>query len=181
MKENLQTWFMANKPNADLLWKDGLTEQVIFVRDPLAGLFAAGREYKDWRENTAFVISTHRSKSVVLPVYLLKRPGLQLILRYNFHNWKMSVISEKPIQCFENTALFYTTPPIDPEYTGDHLADVYFEGFPKDLIFGYYSPSDKKQFSAELDGNHQVWTVVYQMVLELGFVKPPRWSTRKDK
>src|SRR6185369_7381601 len=100
-------------------------------------------------------------KSVKLPVYQLSRPdlGLRLILRGNFHDWKLSVISNKPIAA-DFTGLFRTTPPTHPKYHGNELASCYFEGFPEELVFGYYEPSDKCQWSAAIGGQQALWATV---------------------
>lgn len=159
MREPLQAWFNANQPADDLLWKDGLAEQVMFVRDRVAPLVGWGLSWEVRREGVAFVISTHRSKSVRLPVYELARPdgALRLILRNNFYDWKLSVISEVPLDCdFEH--LFVTS---KAEDRCNYLSGVYFEGFPGDLIFGHYDDSDRRRFSASIGGNHALWAAAF--------------------
>jgi len=123
------------------------------------------------------VISEHRSKSIKLPVYLLERGDLKIILRYNFYNWKMSVICNKKIDA-NFDGLFHTTPPIEPEYTGNELASVYFEGFPKDIIFDYYEETDKKVWSAELYSDQILWTTIYLILKAVGYVVPTEWTTK---
>jgi hypothetical protein len=125
----------------------------------------------------ACVISTHRSKSITLPVYNLQHPtlNLQLILRNNFYDWKMSVISQTPIVA-DFSGLFYTTPPLDPKYTGDSLSPVYFEGFPSDLVFPYYSQTDGTQWSAEISTDQELWTSVFLIMRSLEAVKPLEWA-----
>ena len=183
MREKLQDWFMANKPAEDLIYKDGLNSQVMFIRDKITGLVSTGMSYDERKNNVAFVISTHRSKSVTLPVYSLERPGLQIVLRNNYYNWKMSVISENTI-CDPDGVfphLFYTTPPVEPEYTGNPLAPCYFEGFPEELIFDYYEPSfqrSESKWSAEISGDYRLWTAIFHIVKRLDFLKPAKWTTK---
>ena len=45
-----------------------------------------------------FVVGTHRSKSIELPVILLEAPtlGLRVWIRDNFHNWAVTIESEMP-------------------------------------------------------------------------------------
>ena len=105
--------------------------------------------------------------------------GLRFILRNNFHDWKMSVISTEPIRA-DYGSLFHTTPPTDPKYTGDPLASCYFEGFPDDLIFGYFS-KDAKRFSAEIHGRHALWTAIYLTLRDRGAETPLVWRTSKDR
>lgn len=181
--EPLHEWFdrqRAETPD-EMFYKSASGSQIMFARDDLHSLIAAGLTALQDRLNVATVISTHRSKSVVLPVYSFDRPdiGLRLIARDNFYTWKLSVISETPVVA-DFSGLFKTTPPIDPEYTGDQLHRVYFEGFPKHLIFGYYEPSDKRRWSAEIRGDHAMWATVFLIMRALGVIKPMAWSTRKD-
>lgn len=159
-----------------MLWKGAFGEQVMFIRDTLAALVSVGLDYED--RVVPQVISTHRSKSLTLPVVSLDRPdlGLRLILRNNFYNWKMSVISERPIVA-DYGAIFYTSPPVEPTYTGNPLADCYFEGFPADLIFGYLSENPRR-FSAEVWGDYQLWTAIYLTLSAVGAIKPLIWSTK---
>lgn len=196
MNEHLQIWYdkwLEEHKETDLIYaksKDGpRLEQVHFIRDNISSLFWAGIPYldrprvtpprSDCREG-ATVISEHHSKSVRLPVYSLTREdiGLQLTLRYNYYNWKLSVDSKSPINA-DFSGLFHTTPPVEPDYTGDSLHHVYFEGFPEDRIFGYYS-SNNRQFSAEIHSFESLWTVVFLMMRDLGMIKPFAWHTRES-
>ena len=177
---NLQKWINEQTIGDEMLWKGSWGRQVEFVRDSVTGLFCADLDYED-KKDVVTVISTHRSKSIVLPVYKLCREdiGLTLILRNNFFNWKMSVISEKPLDV-NFDGLCYTTPPIEPDYTGDHLANCYFEGFPPEYIFGYYSTSDKKKFSVEIWSDNALWTAVFLIMRSVGVVKAAEWHTRES-
>lgn len=151
----------------------------------LGNMVGVGLSYDDrWKNISA--ISTHRSKSCLLPVVEIVRPdlGLRLTIRDNFYDFKLSVESDSCLIWSDVTTavfptLFYTTPPPDPEYTGDHLASVYFEGFPKDRIFGYYQPSGGSRFSASICGREEPWTVIFLIMREVGAIKPLERGTRK--
>ncbi len=181
MKQDLQEWFSQelNKQSDDLLYKTAFKDQVMFVRDDIRKLIATGLSYDD-AKHSASVISTHRSKSVILPVYMLERKdlGLTLIARNNFYNWKLSVISELPLDC-DFRGLCYTTPPTDPDYTGDPLHKVYFEGFPEEYIFGYYS-ENKSKFSLEIWGDYKFYCAVYNIMKATGSINHFKWSTKSD-
>ncbi len=179
MKEPLQQWVNANKLDDNLIWKDSSSAQILFARDHLGGLFGAGLPYDQRRDEMCFVVSTHTSKSCLLPVYSFERAGLRLIARNNFFNWKFSVISEAPIEA-DFSGLFATTPPIDPKYTGNPLAPVYFEGFPEELIFGYYADSDKRHWSAEIQSHYGAWATLFLIMRALGHINPYKWSKRGD-
>jgi len=176
----LQKWITAQTVGDEMLWKGAFGSQVGFVRDTIVSLFGWGLHYEA-KDEIPDVISTHRSKSIILPVYELTRKdlGLRLIMRDNFYNWKLSVISEKPVIA-DFTGLFHTTPPVEPDYTGDPLHQVYFEGFPKELIFGYYEPSDKKKWSAEISGNYGLYTTIFLILRSFGVIAPHEWHTRES-
>jgi len=178
----LQEWLDAHQPDDNLIYKKGFWNQAVFVRDELTHLVASGLSYPQRQKmGVCWAISSHVSKSVTLPVYLLYRPDLdlRLVMRGNFYNWKLSVASEKPIEA-DFTGLFYTTPPVEPEYTGDELHPVYFEGFPPDLIFGYYENSDRRRWSAQLGSDRELWTTVYLIMRALGAIKACRRHTQES-
>lgn len=175
---DLQAWISEQVVGDEMLWNGAFGHQVGFIRDHLVGLIGRGLEYED-RKQVATVISTHRSKSIVLPVVQVERKdlGLRLVMRNNFYNWKLSVISEQPIDA-DFSGLFHTTPPVERDYTGDPLAAVYFEGFPDSLVYGYYGPSNKRRWSAEIGGDNGMWTTCFLIMKALGVVKPFQWHTR---
>lgn len=174
--KNIQDWINENVAGDGMLWKGAFGEQMVFLRDVLPYLICKDLDYED-RVDLPKVISTHHSKSIVLPVveYNRKDLGLRMIVRDNFYNWKLSVISEKPIE-IDFSSIFYTTPPVDPDYTGNPLRSVYFEGFPNDLIFGYYS-ENKSRWSAEIHGDHNLYMVVFLIMQSFGVIKPLVWAT----
>lgn len=174
----LQEWISAQVIRDEMLWKGSFGQQVAFFRDNVTQMFCAGIDYED-NHGVATVISTHRSKSIILPVYKLHRPGITMVARNNFYNWKLSVISDRRIDA-DFAGLFHTDPPLEPGYTGNDLSPVYFEGFPPEYIFGCYDESNKKKFSANLWGDHALWTTVFLILRDLGIVKPLEWHTAKS-
>lgn len=183
MDISLREWVADSyaKVGDEMLWKNSAGRQVMFVRDVLAWRVAQA-VYEEDQDEAIRVISTHRSKSIDLPVYKLsnKKLGITFIMRNNFYDWKLSVISERPIIA-DFGDLFYTTPPIEPKYTGDHLAPVYFEGFPEEFIFGYYQSDNKRRrWSAEVGTDYELWTVIYLCLKSLGAIKPLLWHTRES-
>ncbi len=173
----LQEWATANDPDKKFYAAGGYWDQIIWVRDNLTWLIGSGLDFEDAR-GIATVIADHTSKSVRLPVYALSRPdlGLTIYLRDNFHGWKMSVVSAAPIAA-DFTGLFRTTGPIDPKYTGNELAAVYFEGFPPSLVFGYYEETDRCKWSAAIGGREELWATLFLLMRSIGAVKPRRWHT----
>lgn len=174
----LQEWFLRQLVRKDetdnRYYYEPMCRQVMYVRDEIAALVGLQKL------NGPRVISEHRSKSVHLPVYQLSRPdlGLRLTMRNNFYNWMLSVESEKPITT-DFSWIFHTTPPVAPDYTGDPLASCYFEGFPRDFIFGYMS-ANPQEFSAEIGNNQLFFTTILLLMKEMGTRKPLVWHTRES-
>lgn len=173
---DLQSWANANEPGKEMFYAQGFWNQVMFLRDDVAGVLSSGLGAYSKIEGR--VISQHRSKSVNLPVVAFVRPDLELriVLRNNFYNWKMSVSSKAPIEA-DFTGLFIESPPLEPDYTGDNLSHVYFEGFPREEIFGYRK-SDSLKWSAEIHSNFDLMTTLFLIMRGLKQVKPLVYTTR---
>lgn len=159
--------------------------QVGFVRDDLTSLVGTGLDWEA-RDGIIDVVGEHRSKSVVLPVcrFVRKDLGLTLVLRSNYYDWKLSVLLDHPISSNVRrehmevvfATLFFMSPPVEPEYTGDVLHPVYFEGFPGQYKFRYYTENPER-FSAAIHSNFRLWTAVYMLMYGLGVVEDRRWRT----
>lgn len=136
----LQEWANAHQPNEKLIFKDGYWHQIIFVRDKVAELLAKTYEECKAIQSNTRVISTHISKSVLLPVFKVELvDGTKFIMRYNFHNWKVSVDSPRDVRA-NFMGLF------NPY---ERIHEVYCEGFPKEVVYGPYA-KNKRQFTIEL-------------------------------
>ena len=101
MPVDVTTWIRVNTPDDKLICKDGQGKQVVFIRDTIVRhMFYEGEwDSKRYDEFQPKVISTHMSKSVLLPVMeiYLKEYGILLTLRNNFYNWNISVESEHEV------------------------------------------------------------------------------------
>lgn len=177
----LQEWISAQYIRDEMRWKRGSEHQALFIRDTLQGIIGSGLTYYQRQQAPiARVISTHMSKSIVLPVVAFDRPdlGLRIVVRNNFYDWKISVITEEPLVAdFE--CLFFTMPP--PEGRSDMMSSCYFEGFPEELVFGYYGTSDGRSWSAEVSNSDwRIASVFHAIMRSLGAVQPLRWKTREQ-
>ncbi len=179
----IQHWINARlSPEPERKWVGAGWGQVSFVRDSLQRLMGFELGFDAYEKTTiCTVISEHRSKSTILPVYSLWRKdvGLRIVLRDNFYNWKMSVISDRAVNTYLDD-LFFCQPPREPEYGGNCLDPVYFEGFPPELIFGYYGPSDKKKWSAEVSSDYQLYTAIWLILRALGHTVTRRQYTQEE-
>jgi hypothetical protein len=145
----LQEWANDNQPAEDLIYKDGYWDQIIFVRDKLAGLLATSYEEFQAIQAGMKVVSMHTSKSVRLPVFSVElEDGTTFTMRYNFHDWKVSVSSPSDVEA-DFMGLF------NPD---SRISSVYCEGFPEELVYGSYA-ENKRQFTIELSaGNYHLFT-----------------------
>lgn len=148
----LQKWASSNIPDDRLYFKDGYWEQIAFVRDEIPELFCRDFEHYKEIQLDMDVISTHTSKSVLLPVFDVKLPDdIHLIMRYNFYNWKVSVVSKKEI-------IFYAGKLFKPDQRNPHY---YCEGFPTGMVYGSYA-ENKSEFTIELSsGYYSLYTYLW--------------------
>jgi len=150
MRIQLQEWFMENKPDEKLIYKDGLSRQVLFIRDIIPGIFARSYEEYTGIKNSIFVISTHTSKSVKLPVYELSWNDCRFIMRYNFYDWK--VTARLPYKFKEIEIEFMKL--FDPKA---EVHKVYCEGFRDDWVKPPYG-KNTREFTCELHNNYVIHT-----------------------
>lgn len=151
-EQGIQEWIEANPIQENMRYRGYAEVQLLFVRDRLTGLLLNDISY-DSREQILRVISTHTSRSITLPVYkfnLKSLFGLDIILRDNFHDWKVSIDSLYPIPCnFMN--LFDEQKEIDPSSC---------EGFPKEYIFGSFK-KNSRQFTIEISDHYKLHTFMW--------------------
>jgi len=154
---DVTAWIRVNEPDERLIYAKGLGDQVCFVRDRLCELLSA--TYEEMRDNPPMVISTHYSKSVKLPVFQinLEKYGIEMVLRYNFYDWKISIKSDKPLD-FDYMGLFNPT---------EEISHIYCEGFPKDKVYGSYE-KNHSQFTIEIGSYYDLYTFVFLLKNYLG-------------
>jgi len=156
----LVEWWPNHSPADELLWKDGYGHQCSFVLDTLGSMLIKGidgdpDDLIELIKNSIWVISTHHSKSVKLPVFRLKHPtkGIELVMRNNFYDWKVTVVSDEPI--VDNFYdLFNKTEKIDA---------VYCEGFDAAWVFGPYA-KNQQQFTIEIGNDYALFTFFWLLM-----------------
>lgn len=164
-------WIKNNNIQEDTKFKDSYFQQISFMNNEISKFF----HYNN--DNNIFVIGDYMQESIKLPIYLCDANDIKFILKNNFKDWRISVISSIPID-IDFSGLFKVTPPIDPNYTGDPLHPSYFDGFPRELIFSYYEESDKTRWSAKINNNYILWTTIFIIMKYLGLIVPAQWSKR---
>lgn len=157
--DELQKWMMENEPGKEYHYHRSYWDQTTFIRDRLSMLIFGSRDAK---RGHIQVISTHTSKSITLPVVEMDVPdwGLRLTLRHNFHDWKVSVESSKPINV-DFGDLF------NAETNWSYL---YCEGFPHDRVFTSYQVN-AKAFTVELYTIMELYTFLWMLMHHLKTAK----------
>lgn len=171
MKIELQAWYdkwLADHQGTDLLYvpKNGRGEpylpQLQFVRDQLAPLLWRDKSYDDLPrgekrpdcKRLVDVVGEHTSKSVRLPVYEIHRPdlGIRVVLRENYHDWNVSVNSDRAIYHDYDV-------PLDFGY-------VFFQGFPaEDQFKAYDRETNNRRFSFAMSSDYDLYTTIALMML----------------
>lgn len=146
----------------DLIFKTAGLDQACFVRDKIHWLFAQGPDgdarYQWKKRHPVRVISTHRSKSVVLPVYEIAVPDeVVVVMRGNFYDWKVSVTSERSYP-----DLFHDLIRRDQE-----ISAVYCEGFKTEWVHGSFN-NDRRSYTVEIPTEQMLWTFCWLLTLALG-------------
>lgn len=154
---DVTTWIRVNEPDDNLIYKKGQGNQVCFLRDTIMrGMFykLAYGEYKDgeyekYKNFQPQVISTHKSKSVLLPVMEIELPsyGIKMTFRNNFYDWNISVESDREIT-FDHKGLI------------NDNTHCYCEGFSEEKIFNKYS-DDKKKFTISVDDDYKLYALMF--------------------
>lgn len=157
---DVTAWMRVNEPDENLIYAKGLSDQVCFVRDTLCTLLRSTND--EFYNNPPMVISTHYSKSVKLPVFQinLKKYDIEIVLRCNFYDWKVSIKSKKPLN-FDYMGLFNPMEEI-PYY--------YCEGFPREKVYGSYN-QNHSQFTIEIVSRYDLYTFFFLLQNYLGIKK----------
>lgn len=151
---NLLEWVDANEPSSDMYFATSFWDQVVFVRDQLPALFSSNYDERCRLRDNIRVISTHNSKSIKLPVYRFETPdGTTFIMRYNFHNWIVSV--ESPTSIWVQFKDLF-----DSNY---RVQSVYAEGIPDEHVHGSYG-NNQRNFTVELPAGYYAIYVFFWLI-----------------
>ena len=156
-KVELQYWMRKWELDDKLIYKKASENQACFVRSKICGNLLKSR---------GFVVSTHHSKSCLLPVYFVKvRNGIKLTMRYNFYDWKVSVeIPEEydnlpanylPMDCMSHSMVLHD---------GEKIASCYCEGFKEEWCYDAYNPKQPgKKFTIEIPDDERLYVVLHYL------------------
>lgn len=140
-----------NELSDDLLYKKASERQMIFVRDKIG---------KHLSHSPIFVVSTHMSKSCLLPVYAFRLTnGIEFIMRENFYGWVVSIRSPFTIEKLPD---FCTG---DYLCAGDYSADIakcYCEGFRDSWVYKYRNENFCYS-TFRVDEDYDLYTLIYML------------------
>ena len=150
--ELLLHWMRKDNIPDEMLWKKAAENQEIFIRDTIC---------TNLLHTHAFVVSTHRSKSITLPVYaFLMHNGIKVICRENFYGWKVSVElpKKRPVADIIPEDLF-------EDGYNKNISPCYFEGFQDRWVYSGYDPKDRYQtkFSFGVYSDYDFYVVMYTL------------------
>lgn len=157
---DVTTWIRLYDADEKYIYAKAQGNQICFVRDVVAPMFYDMeydrdnyKEYSLYRNNFCKVINSHMSKSVMLPVYNFKseKYDVEITMRNNFYDWKISIESSKEIEC-DFMGLFNEDDKINP---------IYCEGMEAvNKVYGCYS-ENKKRFTFEPRSDYEVYTLMF--------------------
>ena len=169
---DVMAWYKVNESDDKLAYKKYALEQILFIRNEICAIFTDKEydvnhpeikdmdfktkldhhvKYRKEHEPMVLAVSTHMSKSVLLPVMEinLKSVGVKILLRNNFYDWNISIESEKDIDCdFKDI------------FTDDDYKHCFCQGFPEERIYGKYEENHKK-FTICIGYDYKLYTFMW--------------------
>lgn len=145
MNQLLLEYMRTHEISDEMNWKSSAIKQMVFVRDTLCDYLL---------RVPVFVVSTHRSKSIELPVYYFEmRNGIRAIMRENFHGWIVTLITSHPVT-LEDFCHGHGI------YPYEDIPKCYAEGF-KDSWLHPYVKEGARRTTFEVDGDYKLYTLFY--------------------
>lgn len=152
-------------PPKTMRWQDACWDQIIFVRDVLARLLLHQYSHKDQEQRT-LVVGHHLSKSIQLPVYEIRRDDCVVLVRNNFHDWKVSVESQSPV------ALDISKQPLVFPNLDVNINPIYCEGFPTSRVYPCFMASNADEdgpccFTVEFASRYSLYVFLWLLLQSL--------------
>ena len=152
--KHLEEWLNENPPskkNQELF--DKFQQQLSLVTYDLPKML--GSDLGNFILEHLKVISTHKVKSLVLPVYQLLLPDWDttITMSSDFHVWTVSVLAKKPITA-EFDDLFNPAEMVSPNSC---------KGFPGVFCMRSFLVGDKKKFTVEFQSDARLLVFLWLM------------------
>lgn len=145
MNQLLLEYMRTHEIADNMLYKEAAIQQMCFIRDALCDYLL---------RVPVFVVSTHRSKSIQLPVYYFEmRNGIRAIMRENFYGWVVSLHSLFPITLEDFCKG-------DGDKQSGDIHPCYAEGFKESWVHPYVK-KEVLQTTFRVDSKYELYTLFY--------------------
>jgi len=178
--KTLDTWYREylHQQNRDPSYEysrvdDSRAEQIQFMRSDFTNLFYTPEYTPEEFGELILVINTHKSKGLELPVYLIQwKSGFTFVLRYNFHDWRATVLDHRVEILQEQNPEpsrvhpYWSVPKLEfPVYlkVWDKISDTSMEGFPDKYKKGSYA-EDPRAFTFGCENHHALYAIFWHLV-----------------
>ena len=144
----LLQWMRSQEIDDKMLWKKAAINQECFVRDVLTqGLLKV----------PVFVVSTHMSKSVRLPVYRFRiQNGIVVTMRENFYGWVVSLKNPFPVDLPEDLVGG------DGAGHNEDITSCYCEGFKEDWVYPY-GTKGVRLTTFRVEGDYRLYALMREL------------------
>ena len=137
------------KCDNNLYYQEAGINQMTFVRDNISNYLL---------NTPVFVVNTHRSKSVELPVYAMRLlNGIKVIMRDNFYGWVISIISSKPISIPKDLVIYNDLHKLSPYHC---------DGFNDEWVFEY-NIENFTSTTVRINDKFRLFTLLYLLNKEI--------------
>lgn len=159
-KLKLNEWICNHEPSERMLYKEGFLKTYKFWTNHILGLFE-NTYIRDFNKRTEYInsfhdiIGTHWSKSIEHPVLKITYKDAEIVFRYNFYDYEVAVISNKPLNITMN-GLFKSK-----------NESFFYQGFPEEYKLTERYEDNKKKFMAYIDNDYKFYTFMYLVKQEL--------------
>lgn len=149
MNKLLIEFMRENELDDKLIYKNAAERQMVFVRDAI-GMHLT--------HSPIFVLSTHMSKSCLLPVYGLKLTnGIELIMRENFYGWVVSIRSPFTIDKLPK----FCHGDMNDNGSSD-IDECYCEGFHSSWVYGFANENFRYS-TFRVHEDYDLYTLIYEL------------------
>lgn len=157
MDTKFQQWLMDHKPREEMLWKSDFWNTYVFWRDRILPMFTdefykKNYDYKKVDKEidaNSDVVGEHWSKSILNPVMRIVYKGVTIVFRYNFYDYEIAVISDKPIKLSMNHL-----------FTSGGTS-FFYQGFPDEYKVRECYEDNKCMFIASVNDHYSFYTFMY--------------------
>lgn len=157
MDIKFQKWLLDHQPDDNMRWKDDFWFTYCFWRDRILPMFTdkffgkyAGYEttIKEIDKNTE-IVGEHWSKSIINPVVKITFKGVEIVFRYNFYDYEIAIISQKPIE-LPKKKLFRSKE-----------ESFFYQGFPDEYQVKERYEDNNRKFIAKIYDHYGFYTFMF--------------------